>query len=199
MDVDVLKQYSPAWIIHHNYYTVIVPHAVLGMLETQKWGFRRMGANEADDQEYTQSQTRARFTIMQIAEILDSGFPVSLCQPKHAIHITQAVNAHLKAWDNALRDSLVLPGTEEEILMVVEDLIKLDELQYHLHRVACNYFDDKQPARTLADAGRESRGMLFRGSQLEDQDRALEALGSYVSRSKSFKHSAARRFGLSGS
>jgi len=152
---------SAAWWIHHKYYRCLVRNADIAAKEEEKYGYRRAGVSDMDDREYAVQLSPVRLTIMDIADLWDKGALIQLKNPRDAVEICTRVQDHLNMWNRALEEKLTLPGKAGDVDKVLSDLVKLDGVQYHFHRMALRYFDDAVPKLRLEKhmAGRRRRGL----------------------------------------
>lgn len=168
---------SAAWWIHHKYYRCMVRNADLAAREEDKHGYRRAGVSDMDDREYAVGMSPVRLTTMDIAEMWDDGALIQLQNPRDAVEICSKVQEHLNTWNRALEERLTLPGKTGDVDKVLADLVKLDGVQFHFHRMALRYFDEKVPQLRLEKhlAGRRRKGLnLNRVDQAISSEEAAE-------------------------
>lgn len=154
-------EHTPAWWIHHKYYRCQVRHADLAAREERRYGYRRAGVSDMDDQEYASQMTVVQFTIMDIAALWSDGAKIALSNPRDAVEICTKVQEHLDMWNRALDERLTLPGQKGDVEKVLKDLEALDGVQYQFHKMAMRYFDEGVPRMRLERhlAGRRRRGL----------------------------------------
>lgn len=178
-DVERLREKTPAWVIHNTYYHVKVPEAAMISREERRRGSRRAGLNEADELEYAQSETDAHLTIMDMAEIWDSGYRVILVDPEASKHINDVIEKHLTMWEEALRGGRTLPGKKEDIDAVVEDLVKLDGFRFHIYSKALS-LGHTDPARGLGTYGQARAGFVQNNPHEGGEPLAYQGYGDKI-------------------
>lgn len=167
------QERTAAWWIHHKYYRCMIRNADIAAREEDKYGYRRAGVSDMDDQEYAMQLSPVRLTIMEIANLWDDGGLIQLNNPRDAVEICTKVQEHLDTWNLALEERLTLPGTKGDVDKVLGDLVKLDGVQYHFHKMAMRYFGENVPRMRLEKhlAGRRRNGLnLNRVEQARHRD-----------------------------
>lgn len=168
-----MDKQTAAWWIHHKYYRCQVRNADLAEREESKYGYRRAGVSDMDDREYAVQMSPVRLTIMDIASMWDNGGLIQLDNPRDAVEICTKVQEHLDMWNRALEERLTLPGKTGDVEKVLDDLVKLDGVQYHFHKIAMRYFNEGVPRMRLEKhlAGRRRSGLnLTRIPQVTAED-----------------------------
>lgn len=187
---------TPAWWIHHKYYRCHVRNADIAEREENKYGYRRAGVSELDDQEYAAQMSPVQLTIMDIAEIWDNGGKIALDNPRDAVQICTKVQEHLDNWNRALEERLTLPGTKGDVEKVLEDLVKLDGVQFHFHKMAMRYFGENVPKLRLEKhlAGRRRHSLnLNRVQQATSEEEAAQKDTAYQPVAEALKLKALKR------
>ena len=187
---------TPAWWIHHKYYRCLIRNADIALREERKYGYRRAGVSDLDDQEYASSMSPVRLTIMDIATLWDDGGKIQLSNPRDAVELCTKVQDHLDNWNRALEERLTLPGKAGDVEKVLEDLVKLDGVQYHFHKMALRYFGENVPRMRLERhlAGRKRRGLsLDRVEQAVASEEEVEDTRAYKPVADSLKLKALKR------
>jgi len=187
---------TAAWWIHHKYYRCSIRNADIAAREEHKYGYRRAGVSDMDDQEYAAGMSPVRLTIMDIAELWDDGGKIQLDNPRDAIEVCTKVQEHLDTWNRALEERLTLPGKSGDVEKILNDLVKLDGVQYHFHKMALRYFGESVPRMRLERhlAGRKRRGLsLDRVEQVVPSEEEVSENRAYKPVSDSLKLKALKR------
>lgn len=101
-----------------------------------------------------------RYTIEQMAVLLDEGATIQLVNPEDAKTIYDIVATHLEDWSRQLTKAAPFDLTKAP----VEDLMKLMSLADVLYGYACRYFVNERPRNSLARRLDQIRGRYKLGS-----------------------------------
>lgn len=151
-----VKRQSPAYKIFHHMFDVYVPYAYHF---TENYT-RVLGVPVSEDEEYNKrlpsQMVGGRYTVAQLAELLDEGAQIRLHNPEDSLVIYEMIYQHLEVWSNKIRSRDPL-----DIAVVPDrDLLTLSRLGDELYRHAKRFV--RAPMRS--GAGLMARLQSMRGN-----------------------------------
>jgi hypothetical protein len=153
METDVSKQ-SPAYKIFHWFWDIALPHMYV---YTDDY-MRQTGVVQSGDAVYDSrlpnTMVGGRYTIAQMAALMDEGATIRLDRPEDSKAIYDIINQHLENWSNSLNrtNSFDLKKAPEN------DLMLLSQLADVLYGYAKRFFQHERPRGSLARKFDQIRG-----------------------------------------
>lgn len=150
---------TPAYKIFHHEFDAAVPHM---FVYTEEF-MRNSGMAMSDpiyDQRLPNQLIGGRFTIAQMAELLDEGATIRLERPEDAKVIYDIISEHLESWSNTMNNNSQFGSKTAP----VEDLMKLSALADNLYGYAKRFFVVDRPRGSLSRRLDQIRGRFNAGA-----------------------------------
>lgn len=163
MEMDPAKQ-SAAYKIFHWEWDISIPHMFVYTDEYMRQSGVVQSGDAIYDARLPNSMVGGRYTIAQMATLMDEGATIRLDKPEDAKAIYDIINRHLEDWSNSLNrtNSFDLKKAPEN------DLMLLSQLADVLYGYAKRFFQDERPRGSLARKLEQIRG---RGARLAGRRR----------------------------
>lgn len=140
---------STTEMIFHRRWNFYVPEIAFLRDEEVKYGYRRTGLDMEDNQRLLQSTRKAHLTLAKVIEYFHQGHKITLCDPRQGHEIANILTEHLQKWQTALGERFNLPGRQEDIDKVVDDLVKIDRFMVSLYQMYKRYIPEPIPSTRL--------------------------------------------------
>lgn len=157
MEMDPAKQ-SAAYKIFHYEWDISLPHM---FVYTDEY-MRQSGVVQSGDQVYDSrlpnTMVGGRYTIAQMAKLMDEGATIRLERPEDAKAIYDIINRHLEDWSTSLNrtNSFEMRKAPEE------ELMQFSQLADVLYGYAKRFFQHERPRGSLARKLAQIRGASAR-------------------------------------
>lgn len=149
------SKHSAAYKIFHYEWCAAVP-----MMYVYTDDFMRTSGRVISDPDYDQrlphQMVEGRYTIAQLAKLLDEGATIRLTVPEDAKAIYDIVLEHLENWSKKLRNESAFELNSAP----TDELLLLSQLADHLLGFAKRYFTTDRPASSLMRRLEQLRGGL---------------------------------------
>lgn len=165
MEMDPAKQ-SPAYKIFHYHWDISLPHMYVYTDDYMRQSGVVQTGDAAYDNRLPNTMVGGRYTIAQMAKLMDEGATLRLDRPEDAKAIYDIINEHLERWSDSLNktNSFDLKKAPENDLMLFSQLADV------LYGYAKRYFQHERPRGSLARKLEQirGRGVLLGGRRRRD-------------------------------
>jgi hypothetical protein len=153
------SKHSAAYKIFHYEWDVLVPHMYVYTEE-----YIRIAGTVSSTPDYDarlpKQMIGGRYTIAQIAQLMDEGATIQLTQPIDAKTIYDIVSSHLEDWSS----HLIRASAFDLSKVPVQDLMLLSQMADVLYGYAARHFTKEAPRGKLARKLDQIRGRYKLGS-----------------------------------
>lgn len=158
-----IVQPTPAQQIFHRRWNFYIPEIAFLVDEEKKYGHRRTGIDAEDNQRLLASKRRCHITLAKAIDYFHDGHAVVLCDPREGREMVKILLSHLQMWQKALNEQFNLPGLQEDVDKVIDDLVKIDRFLVSLYQMCQRYIPDPIPKSRLDEwLIRKNRGGFIR-------------------------------------
>lgn len=158
-DIPPPDKQSAAYKIFHHEWNVSVPHIFVYSEEFMRISGTVISGDASYDSRLPKQMVGGRYTIAQLAVLMDEGATIRLDVPQDAKAIYDIISRHLEDWSSLLNKT----GSFDLKKAPENDLMLLSQLADTLYGYAARYFTNERPLGSLRRRFEQIRG---RGARL---------------------------------